>query len=111
MENRRNVMETLPSADRAKVEAKVRRLVRAETLRQIRAVAKRTQVDVAAASGMSQYNVSRLERRQDMLLSMLNSYVEALGGKLQIIAKIPGHDDVELDLIAKPAPRKRRNAA
>ena len=112
MKSLKDVMETLHPEDRAKVEQKARRLIRAETLRQIRAAAKRTQVEVAAASGMSQHNVSRLEKRRDMLLSTLNSYIEGLGGKLQIIAKLPGQDDVELDLTGKPASsRKGRRAA
>jgi transcriptional regulator with XRE-family HTH domain len=111
MRSLKDAIATLHPDDRAQVEAKAGRLIRAETLRQIRAAAKRTQVEVATASGMSQHNVSRLEKRSDMLLSTLNSYIEGLGGKLQIIAKIPGQDDVELDLAGKPAPRRRRGRA
>ncbi len=52
-------------------------------LRQSRQV---TQVKLADALGISQGNVSRLEARSDVYLSTLRSYVEALGGHLEITA-------------------------
>ncbi len=45
-----------------------------------------TQVQLADALGISQGNVSRLETRSDVYLSTLRSYVEALGGHLEIAA-------------------------
>jgi hypothetical protein len=33
--------------------------------------------------------ISRLEKRSDMLLSTLRRYVEAMGGKLELVAKFP----------------------
>jgi len=45
-----------------------------------------TQVDLAAELGISQGNVSRMENRSEIYLSTLRSYVEALGGHLEIIA-------------------------
>jgi DNA-binding XRE family transcriptional regulator len=52
-------------------------------LRQSRHV---TQVQLAETLGISQGNVSRLEARSDVYLSTLRSYVEALGGHLEIAA-------------------------
>jgi DNA-binding Xre family transcriptional regulator len=52
-------------------------------LRQARHV---TQVQLAEELGISQGNVSRLEGRSDVYLSTLRSYVEALGGHLEIAA-------------------------
>jgi DNA-binding Xre family transcriptional regulator len=52
-------------------------------LRQTRHV---TQVQLAETLGISQGNVSRLEGRSDVYLSTLRSYVEALGGHLEIAA-------------------------
>jgi transcriptional regulator with XRE-family HTH domain len=52
-------------------------------LRQARHV---TQVQLAEQLGISQGNVSRLESRSDVYLSTLRSYVEALGGHLEIAA-------------------------
>ncbi len=45
-----------------------------------------TQVQLAEQLGISQGNVSRLEGRSDVYLSTLRSYVEALGGHLEIAA-------------------------
>jgi len=45
-----------------------------------------TQVQLAETLGISQGNVSRLETRSDVYLSTLRSYVEALGGHLEIAA-------------------------
>lgn len=52
-------------------------------LRQSRHV---TQVQLAEQLGISQGNVSRLEARSDVYLSTLRSYIEALGGHLEIAA-------------------------
>jgi predicted transcriptional regulator len=56
-------------------------------LRQARQI---TQVQLAGALGISQGNVSRLEGRSDVYLSTLRSYVEALGGQLEIAAVFDG---------------------
>lgn len=106
------VMSEFSPERRARIEAKTRRLIRAETLRQLRAVAKKTQVDVAAATGIAQHNVSRLEQREDMLLSTLRAYVDGLGGRLRLFAEFPRQDPVELDLTGRPVvPRKKQAAA
>jgi predicted transcriptional regulator len=56
-----------------------------------------TQVELAARLGWSQAVVSRLERHADMYVSSLESYVEALGGCLELRARL-----------AKGAPRSLR---
>ncbi|MDR3566433.1 MAG: hypothetical protein P4L43_00235 [Syntrophobacteraceae bacterium] len=38
---------------------------------------------------ISQDGVSRIEKRSDLLLSPLRSYVEAMGGKLRLVAEFP----------------------
>ena len=45
-----------------------------------------TQVDLAAELGITQGSVSRLEGRSEIYLSTLRSYIEALGGHLEIAA-------------------------
>src|SRR4051794_7117532 len=59
------------------------------TLRQVREARERSQEDVANKLHIKQAAVSKLERRADMYLSTLRSYIEAMGGKLEIIARIP----------------------
>jgi len=51
---------------------------------------------VAKMMGIAQPNVSQIESRPDNMLSTLSSYVEALGGKLEIHAKFPDGLDVEI---------------
>src|ERR1700731_1392552 len=55
-------------------------------LGKLRESRKVTQVDLAAELGISQGNVSRMESRSEIYLSTLRSYIEALGGHLEITA-------------------------
>jgi transcriptional regulator with XRE-family HTH domain len=48
-----------------------------------------TQEELASRLQISQSNVSRLERRRDMLISTLREVVEAYGGRLRLIAEFP----------------------
>ena len=48
-----------------------------------------TQVDVARVMQTSQASVSKLERREDLYLSTLRGFVEALGGRLELSAVFP----------------------
>lgn len=47
-----------------------------------------------------QEGVSRIEQRSDLLISTLRSYVEAMGGKLSIIAEFPDRVPVILTGLA-----------
>jgi transcriptional regulator with XRE-family HTH domain len=58
-------------------------------LAEIRAHRGLTQVDVARVMRTSQANVSKLERREDLYLSTLRGFVEALGGQLELSAVFP----------------------
>ena len=59
------------------------------TLSQLRHARRLTQVQLAAALGVSQAQVSRIENQADLYLSTLRSYVEAMGGELQLHAVFP----------------------
>lgn len=67
------------------------------TLRELRAIAGKSQVDVADAMGVAQGEVSRLEHRDDARLSTLQKYVKALGGELEVVARF-GHKSMKLHL-------------
>ena len=54
------------------------------SLRELRAYTGRTQVEAAAENEMTQSELSRLERREDFLLSTLRRYVDSLGGTLEV---------------------------
>jgi predicted XRE-type DNA-binding protein len=48
-----------------------------------------TQVHLAKVLGVNQAAVSKLERRTDMYVSTLQSFVKAMGGELKITARFP----------------------
>jgi predicted XRE-type DNA-binding protein len=58
------------------------------TLLQLRTARGMSQAAIGTHLGMNQSEVSRLERRRDMRLSTLRSYVEALGGRLRLTAML-----------------------
>lgn len=55
-------------------------------LRRARAL---TQRDMAKMLKVNQAAVSKLEQRADVYVSSLRSYIEAVGGKLKIVAEFP----------------------
>ena len=91
----------LPSDRRAKVEARAAELIAEEmTLRDLRRALDRTQVHLARGLGVKQETVSRLEKRSDMLLSTLRSYVAAMGGEIELTARFPDRPPVRLKTLA-----------
>ncbi|WP_454887163.1 XRE family transcriptional regulator [Sphingomonas oryzagri] len=60
-----------------------------EGLRELRQIAGKAQADIATALNIKQPSVSKIEKQADMYLSTLRSYVEAIGGKLELIVKLP----------------------
>ena len=82
---------------RKKVEQRTAQLIAEEmTLRELRQARKLTQVKMARKLGVTQDSVSRLEKRSDLLLSTLRNTVEAMGGKLSLIAEFPDRAPVVL---------------
>ncbi len=58
-------------------------------LRELRRQRRVSQQGMAHKLSIQQAAVSKLERREDMHLSTLRKYVQALGGRLEIIAHFP----------------------
>lgn len=92
----------LSPARRKKVEARARDLIAEEmTLRDLRKARDLTQVRMAEALGIGQDSVSRLEKRSDLLLSTLRSYVAAMGGSLDLVARFPDRPPVIVSGLAE----------
>ena len=70
----------------------------------LRKAAELTQTELARTLGISQAAVAKTEQREDLLLSTLAAYIEALGGQVHIVISFNG-EEVDLDLGAL-----RRNA-
>ena len=92
-----DVLNDLPPKRRAKVNA---RAAEVATLRDLRIAASQTQEDMAQALGVGQDTISRLEQRSDMLLSTMRRYVEAMGGRLDLIATFPNRPSVKVAHLA-----------
>jgi DNA-binding XRE family transcriptional regulator len=80
----------LPKQEQKAIKKRTAELIAEEaTLRQLREARERSQVEMAEKLHINQAAVSKLERRTDMYLSTLRSYIEAMGGKLEIVARFP----------------------
>lgn len=66
------------------------------TLRDLRKALTLTQVEVCSKLHMKQEAISRLERRSDILLSTLVSYIKAMGGELSLTAKFPNRPEIKI---------------
>ena len=85
-----DVIAGLPLDQQREVAAQAAQLIEEEmTLRDLRKAREPTQERMAEALHISQDGVSRIEKRSDFLLSTLRSYVEAMGGKLRLVAEFP----------------------
>jgi transcriptional regulator with XRE-family HTH domain len=67
--------------------------MRLAELRAARGVTQRTLSDAMA---VSQAHVSQLERRDDLYLSTLETYVRALGGELHLRVVFPDREEYDL---------------
>ena len=54
------------------------------------------QEKMADELGIGQDGISRLEKCSDLLISTLRGYVEAMGGKLRLVAEFPNRPPVML---------------
>ena len=84
------VIATLPDARKARVEARFQELrEEVEGLRELRRAAGKAQAEIASALNIKQPSVSKIEKQADMYLSTLRNYVEAIGGKLDLVVQLP----------------------
>ena len=94
-------MKKLSAARRKRIEARAAELIAEEmSLRDLRRALRLTQERIAEALNIGQDGVSRLEKRSDLLISTLRSYVEAMGGSPSLIAEFPDRQPVILSGLA-----------
>ncbi|HUO72287.1 MAG TPA: XRE family transcriptional regulator [Solirubrobacteraceae bacterium] len=70
--------------------------VRLADLRRRRGV---SQATMAESLAVSQPNISRIEREDDVYLSTLARYVQALGGRIEVVAVFP---DERITVLRQP---------
>jgi len=68
---------------------KTKKMLQEMPLQELRQAHQMSQERIAEILHTKQANVSRIERRTDMYISTLRSYIEAMGGELDIIARFP----------------------
>lgn len=95
--NLEHILDALPDERRIVVEQRAAELA---TLKDLRQAMQKTQVDLATSLHVGQDSISRLEKRSDMLLSTLRGYIEAMGGKLELVARFPDRPPVTIEHFA-----------
>lgn len=88
---RTEILASLPADRRQAIEERsAARIEEVIGLSAIRKHAGRSQEFIARVLGVSQPAVAQLERRGDTSLSTLRQYIEAAGGRLDLIVEMPG---------------------
>lgn len=108
----RDLVGKLPPARQQKIHEEARRIVAAMELAELREALHMRQQDLAKKLSVSQAAISQIETRQeDIQLSTVERYVQALGGSLEIRAILPDRI-VELNHLASaPRPAAQRKQA
>jgi len=83
------VNRTTTKNTRARAAARTKELLGELLLAEMRKLAGKSQREVAAALGIKQPSLSKLEGQSDMQISTLRKIVAALGGELDVIARFP----------------------
>ncbi len=87
-------MASLPKKRREAIKTRAAQILAEEmTLQELRKARDRSQETTAESLGLKQAAVSRLENRDDMLVSTLRQYVHALGGELEFYARFKERGD------------------
>ncbi len=83
------VRRTTTRKIRAQAKGRARELLGEYLLSEIRAGRGKSQVEIAAALGIKQPSLSKLEKQSDMQISTLQKIVRVLGGELEVVARFP----------------------
>jgi transcriptional regulator with XRE-family HTH domain len=108
-------ISSLPEEDQRRIEEQFQQLQQeVESLKELRRAAGKAQVEIAAALKIKQPSVSKIERQADMYISTLRSYVEAIGGELELTVRLPSRPPLRLRQLSdmlEPEPRRRAASA
>jgi transcriptional regulator with XRE-family HTH domain len=106
------VIASLPKERQQRIEEQFQQLRQeVESLKELRRATGKAQAEIAAALKIKQPSVSKIERQADMYISTLRSYVEAIGGELELTVRLPSRPPLRLrhlgDML-EPEPRRKR---
>jgi transcriptional regulator with XRE-family HTH domain len=80
---------TMSSESRRRAEKRTREILAELLLAEVRKLAGKSQSELARRLGIKQPSLSKLEGQDDMQISTLQRIIEALGGKVEIVARFP----------------------
>ncbi|MGH6870828.1 MAG: XRE family transcriptional regulator [Rhizomicrobium sp.] len=93
----RKILDELPPKRRAELDRRFEELVNeVESLKELRRLSAKSQARIARSLKISQPAVSKIEKQTDMYLSTLRSYIEAIGGRLDVIVRLPNRKPVRV---------------
>lgn len=104
----RDIRGTFPPEIEGRIRREVIDAAGVMTLYQLREARSLTQVNLAKVLRVNQGAVSRMEKRTDMYVSTLRSYIQAMGGQLQVKAIFP-EGEVEIDQFETLAAPREEN--
>ncbi len=89
MKKWRDLYDRIPADRRARIETQVAKDLAEMPLNELRRARALSQTQLAKVMDTAQSEVSKIEQRTDLYISTLRSYIEAMGGELEIIARFP----------------------
>jgi len=93
----KDIIRNLPAGEQRAIEILAAEMIAEELpLGELRRARKITQAKIAKKLKLTQDNISRLEKRSDVLLSTLQKTIAAMGGDLSLIATFPDRKPVRL---------------
>jgi transcriptional regulator with XRE-family HTH domain len=98
----REIRETrskLSPAQRADIDQVVQLETTKMKLGELRKARRLSQAQIAESLGLSQGDVSKMERRAELYVSTLRRFIEAAGGELEVIARFPDAAPIALDFL------------
>lgn len=90
------ILSEMPAESRVRIDRRVQEIREELNLRELRRLRRLTQARLSKKLKIGQEGVSRMEKRSDLYLSTLRSYVEAVGGELTLVARFPDRPPVIL---------------
>ena len=93
----KDLLAKLPAEQRRKINMRAAEIkAEVEGLQALRALAERSQEQIAQSLGIKQPSVHKMEKQADLYISTLRRFVEAAGGKLELLVELPGKGSFKL---------------
>jgi DNA-binding XRE family transcriptional regulator len=102
-----DILNEMPEERRALILQRAQEIRDELNLREVRRLCKLTQTRLSKKLKIGQEGVSRIEKRSDLYISTLRSYVEGIGGKLKLVVELPDRAPVILTGLGESATGKK----